>query len=246
MLTARPTLPGADGLALAYSSGSGKGNLGSGGGGPCPPGYCIPNPRVQAMPQLPSGTSAPNTVFTMHAVRVLHLQLSVQAYQLTTPSALTTQQKQTARTVVTASGSTIETASSFASLNEVLGWSILIGLLIALGVLAMTVGLIRAETAGELRVLAAAGASRRTRRALTSITAATLGLVGAVLGVVTAYLLVGAFLANNFSNNLSELTWNLPLRPLGAIVLGLPLLAALGGWVFAAREPTAIGRQPLE
>ena len=96
-----------------------------------------------------------------------------------------------------------------------LGWSILIGLLIALGVLAMTVGLIRAETSGELRVLTAAGASRRTRRALTSITAGTLGLVGGVLGIVTAYLLVGAFLANNFSGNLSELTWNLPLRPLG-------------------------------
>jgi len=201
---------------------------------------------IQEMAQLPSGTSAPNTVLTMHAVRTLHLQLSLQGYQLTTPSALTTQQKQTARTIASGYTATIETASSFASLNEVLAWSILVGLLVALGVLAMTVGLIRAETAGELRVLTATGASRRTRRALTSITAGTLGLVGGVLGIVTAYLLVGAFLANNFSDNLSELTRNLPLRPLGAIVLGLPVLAALGGWVFAAREPTAMGRQPLE
>jgi len=245
VLTARPTLPDAGGLSLTYG-GSPKGGPGPGAAGPCPPGYCVPNPKVQEMAQLPAGTSAPNTVFTMYAVRTLHLQLSLQAYQLTTPSALTTLQKQTARTVATGYTATIETASSFASLNDVLGWSILIGLLLALGVLAMTVGLIRAETAGDLRVLTAAGASRRTRRALTSITAGTLGLVGGVLGIVTAYLLVGAFLANNFSDNLSDLTRNLPLRPLGVIVLGLPVLAAIGGWVFAAREPTAMGRQPLE
>jgi putative ABC transport system permease protein len=110
----------------------------------------------------------------------------------------------------------------------------------------MTVGLIRAETSSELRVLSAAGAGRRTRRALTSVTAATLGFVGAVLGIVTAYLLVGAFLANNFSDNLSELTNNLPLRPLGVIVLGLPLVAAVGGWLFAARDPGGLGRRPLE
>ena len=186
----------------------------------------------------------------MHAVHSLHLQLSsAQAIVLTTPDALTAQQKSTARVIAASTGATgasIETASSFASLNEVLSWAILLGLLVALGVLAMTVGLIRAETLSELRVLTAAGAARRTRRALTSVTAASLGFVGAVLGIVTAYLLVGAFLANNFSDNLSELTNNLPIRPLGAFVLGLPLLAAAGGWLFSAREPAAIGRQPLE
>ena len=60
-------------------------------------------------------------------------------------------------------GAVIETANSFASLNEVLAWAIAAGLLLALGVLAMTVGLIRSETASELRVLTATGASRRTR-----------------------------------------------------------------------------------
>jgi len=245
VLTSRPTLPAAAGeIALDYGatpSGPSFGNA-----GPCPPGYCILAPKVQAMPQLPTGTSAPNTVLTMHAVRTLHLHLSAAAVELTTPAALTAQQKQAALTIANAATATIETASSFASLDEVLGWAILLGLLVALGVLAMTVGLIRAETAAELRVLTATGASRRTRRALTSVTAGALGFVGAVLGVVTAYLLVTAFLANNFSDNLSELTRNLPLRPLGVLVIGLPLLAALGGWLFAAREPAGIARQPLE
>jgi putative ABC transport system permease protein len=248
VLSARPTLPGAGGLALTYGSGGpGSGSGLEGQIGPCPPGYCVPNPIVQAEPKLPSGTSAPNTVLTMHAVRSLHLNLGApQAILVTAHAALTTQQKNAARVIASGTGASIETASSFASLNEVLGWAILLGLLVALGVLAMTVGLIRAETASELRVLAAAGAARRTRRALTSVTAAALGFVGAVLGIATAYLLVGAFLANNFSDNLSELTNNLPIRPLGAFVVGLPLLAAAGGWLFSAREPEGIGRQPLE
>ncbi|HEY8080472.1 MAG TPA: FtsX-like permease family protein, partial [Acidimicrobiales bacterium] len=244
VLSARPTLPHASGLAIVYSAPTNKG-FDQGQTGPCPPGYCVPDPVVQAMPQLPAGTSAPNTVFTMRAVRLLHLQLQPAIWLVTTPAPLTSLQKQSARTIAASAGASIETASSFASLNEVLGWSILLGILVALGVLAMTVGLIRAETSGELRVLTAAGASRRTRRALTSVTAAALGFVGAVLGVVTAYLLVGAFLATNASDNLSELVNNLPIRPLAAIVLGLPLLAALGGWCFAAREPTSISRQPL-
>jgi putative ABC transport system permease protein len=197
------------------------------------------------MGRLPGGTSAPNTVFTMRAVRQLHLQLSPATWLVTTAAPLTELQKQAARTIAAGAGASIETASSFASLNQVLGWSILLGILVALGVLSMTVGLIRAETASELRVLTAAGASRRTRRSLTSVTAAALGFVGAVLRVATAYLLVGAFMATNVSDNLSELANNLPIRPLAAIVLGLPLLAALGGWCFAAREPTSISRRPL-
>ena len=37
-------------------------------------------------------------------------------------------------------------------------------ILLALGILAMTVGLIRSETAGDLRTLTAAGATSRIRR----------------------------------------------------------------------------------
>jgi putative ABC transport system permease protein len=246
VLSSRPTLPGAGGLALIYGAANSPSFQGGPDTGPCPPGYCLPNPVVQAMPQLPSGTSAANTVLTMHAMRSLHISMSVYGDVLTTAATLTTAQKNAARTIATSTGASIETANSFASLNEVLAWAIALGLLVALGVLAMTVGLIRAETASELRVLTAAGASRRTRRALTGVTAATLGFVGAVLGIVTAYLLVGSFLANNFSSNLSELTFNLPIRPVGAIVLGLPILAGIGGWLFAAREQGGIGRQPLE
>ena len=55
-------------------------------------------------------------------------------------------------------------------------------------VLAMTVGLIRSETAADLRVLSATGASGRTRRMLTGATAGALALLGALLGTAAAYL----------------------------------------------------------
>ena len=67
------------------------------------------------------------------------------------------------------------------------------GILLALGILAMSVGLIRSETAGDLRILAATGASGATRRTLTAATAGALGLLGAVMGTVAAYVATIAY-----------------------------------------------------
>ena len=55
-------------------------------------------------------------------------------------------------------------------------------------------GLVRSETAGDLRTLAATGASGWTRRMLTAATAGALGLAGAVLGTVAAYTAAIGFL----------------------------------------------------
>ena len=41
---------------------------------PCPAGSCLANPKIQEVGALPSGTSAPNTVITEHAVHQLGLQ----------------------------------------------------------------------------------------------------------------------------------------------------------------------------
>ena len=51
----------------------------------------------------------------------------------------------------------------------------------------MTVGLIRSETANDLRTLTATGASSTTRRTLTGATAGALALLGALLGTAGAY-----------------------------------------------------------
>ena len=68
------------------------------------------------------------------------------------------------------------------------------GALLALAILAMTVGLIRSESAGDLRILTATGATPRIRRTLTAATAGALALLGAVLGVAGAYVAAGLVL----------------------------------------------------
>ena len=85
-----------------------------------------------------------------------------------------------------AAGATIGTKSGELGLSEISDGATAVGVLIALGVLVMTVGLIRSETARDLRSLTAAGASRRTRRTLTAATAGAIGLLGAVLGAAAA------------------------------------------------------------
>jgi putative ABC transport system permease protein len=105
----------------------------------------------------------------------------------------------------------------------------------------MTVGLIRSETANDLRTLTATGAGSTARRALAGATAGALALLGALLGTTGAY---AALLAWHRSN-LHPLT-NVPVVNLILIVVALPLIAAGGGWLLAGREPGAIARQPLE
>ena len=61
----------------------------------------------------------------------------------------------------------------------------------------MSVGLIRSETASELRTLTAAGASSRTRRSLTAVTAGGLAFLGALLGTIAAYVAVAGFFQSN-------------------------------------------------
>jgi putative ABC transport system permease protein len=112
---------------------------------------------------------------------------------------------------------------------------------VALAVLAMTVGLIRRETARDLRTLTATGASSATRRTLTGVTAGALALLGALLGTVGAYLALLAWYRSQL-----HLLSHPPVVDLGVIIVGLPLAAIVGGWLLAGREPLAIARQPLE
>src|SRR6202035_4050796 len=74
ILTMRPGLSTMSLMQLTYGDqGGGQDFVGPGNGPngqnswPCPAGSCIANPPVQEVGQLPSGTSAPNTVVTEHA-----------------------------------------------------------------------------------------------------------------------------------------------------------------------------------
>ena len=115
------------------------------------------------------------------------------------------------------------------------------GALLALAILAMTVGLIRGESAGDLRTLTAAGATSRIRRTLTATTAGALALLGAILAVAGAYLVMLAL----YHDDIGYLS-DVPFLYLGLAIAGVPLAAAAAGWLVAGREPPAIARPVLE
>ena len=140
----------------------------------------------------------------------------------------------------------VESRNDIPSGSTIVNWATLFGILIALGVLAMSVGLVRSETSSELRTLSATGASSYTRRTLTAVTAGTLGFLGALLGVVGGYVaMIGWLRSNSLNGGISALT-HVPIRDLCLILFGMPILAAVVGWLLANREPAVLGRQPIE
>jgi putative ABC transport system permease protein len=209
---------------------------------PCPASATIGNPKIQTISGLPSGTSEPNTLITVHAVQQMRLQTGTAGWLIQAAAPLTATQVSNARAAVVAAGGQIETKSGQLSIAQIGDAASTAGICIALVMLAMSVGLVRSETAGDLRTLAAAGASARTRRAITAATAAALAVGGVILGTATACLAVIAWA----HSSLSAVFMNVPGIDYLLILAGLPLAATAGGWLLAGRERQAIGRQPIE
>ena len=212
----------------------------------CPAGSCLNNPVIQEVGNLPSGTSAPNTVVTEHAVRTLGLQTSPAGWLIQTPRPLTAAQITDARQAAAAAGLTVETKNSAPTSAEITDWATVFGIVLALGVLAMSVGLIRSETAGDLRTLTAAGASAFTRRSLTAVTAGALGLLGAVLGTAAAYVAAAGWLRNSSLNGGLSSLGQVPWFNLFLIVVAMPVAATMIGWLLAGREPSGVATRPLD
>ncbi len=250
ILTMRPGLDSFSDMQLVYGNYGGPSGPPVGGGQnafPCPQSECLANPKIQEVSALPSGTDAPNTVITEHAVQALglHTTLSVDGWFIQTAHPLTASEITAARLTAAAAGLTIDTKSDQPTSAEVLNWATAFGILLALGVLAMTLGLIRSETAGDLRTLAATGAGSSTRRMITAATAGALGLLGAVLGTAAGYLGVIAFSSRNSLDGISSLS-SIPYKNLLVILICMPVIAAAVGWLLSGREPASMALQPLE
>jgi putative ABC transport system permease protein len=251
VLTMRSGLPGTSHMQLQY----GDGGIGSperigpdAGPTPCPAASCVANPIIEEVGGLPGGMSAPNTVVTEHAVTSLHLQssISLQGWLLESSSPFTAAQISDARQTASAAGLTVESKNDEPTSAEIINWATVFGIVLALCVLAMSVGLIRSETARDLRTLTATGASSATRRAITAVTAAALGFVGAVLGAVAGYIaLAGWFRSSELNGGLSALA-HVPWFNLFLLVIAMPLAAGGIGWLLAGREPSGIATRPLE
>jgi putative ABC transport system permease protein len=250
-LTMRPGLAGLPHMEMIWGSAGSCTGLcqgtpaepGADGGPPCTQSNgCLANPAIQTVSSLPGGTSAPNTVITEYAVSRYHLQPSLDGWLIQAPAPLTATQINAAKRLALAYGVTIETKSDTPGLGEFADGGTALGIVIALGVLAASVGLIRSETGRDLRTLTATGASGATRRMITAATAAALGLLGAILGMAGA-VIAGLAWAHG---SLSAMFGDVPLTDALILLIGLPLIAAAVGWLLAGREPPLIARQPIE
>jgi putative ABC transport system permease protein len=212
---------------------------------PCMPGSCLANPPIQEIGALPSGTSAPNTVITEHAMREFSFTATTTGWLIQAPGGLTATQVTNARQTAAAAGASIETVNNIPSFTQITAVATIFGLVLALGILAMSIGLVRSESASDLRTLTATGASGTARRTLTAATAGALALTGAVVGTAGGYLAAIGFFRSNQLDQLSELG-SVPVAELVWILAGLPLIAVVVSWLLAGREPPAIARQPLE
>jgi putative ABC transport system permease protein len=198
--------------------------------------------RVERIPS-PSGryTSTPTSLVTSGGLRRRHWEPVPYGWFVEASGRLTNAQLAAARETADDAGLTVEARDRETDLKTTGVVATAVGVLAAFAILAMTVGLIRTEAAGEVRILAATGASSRTRRALTASTAGTVALLGTILGILAAYLTLGAA----YLDDLGELG-NVPVVELLATLIGIPAAAALGGWVFASSEPPAVPRHAIE
>jgi putative ABC transport system permease protein len=252
VLSSRPGLAGS-GVQLTFGDvdKGGGGFAGPGEGGPnqCTPSQCLAHPVIQEESRLPIGTSSPNTVITESALQRLHLtsQNSLGGWTILANSPITQAQLTSANSLAASGDLSIESKNDEPTSGEIVNWATVFGIALALGVLAMSVGLIRSETAGDLRTLTAAGASSRTRRSLTAVTAGGLAFLGALLGTVAAYIgLLGWFNSNSLEGGVADIINHVPWSNLFFIVIAMPIAATLIGWVLAGREPTGIGSRPME
>jgi putative ABC transport system permease protein len=213
------------------------------GGPPCTlSNHCLASPAIQTVSSLPSGTAAPNTVVTEYAVSKYHMQTQLSEWLIQTSAPLTAAQLSAVRQFGHANEVQVQTATYNPSLVDFTRGATVLGIVIALSVLAMSVGLIRSETAPDLRTLTATGASGATRRTITAATAAALGLLGAILGMAGAVIAGMAWT----HSGLTATAGGVPPSDILTLLIGLPLVAAIGGWLFAGREPPAVARQSLE
>jgi putative ABC transport system permease protein len=189
----------------------------------------------------PAYSSLPTSFITLAALRRGGWKPARAGWLVETDRPLASAQLATARQLASDAGLRIEARRDQTSLLVLRAGATAAGMLLALGVLAMTVGLIRSEAAGDLRTLTATGATSRTRRTLTAATAGALAILGLLLGIAGAYLALVA----GYRSDLGNLS-RVPILDLTITAVGLPLLAALAGWLLAGREPPSIARQPLQ
>lgn len=197
-------------------------------------------PLGQAVDLTPSYTSLPGTLVGDDEIRRRGWTKATVGWLLQAPDAFTEAEIAQLREFAAANELLVEDHEELSSLTSLSWGATGTGILAALAVLAMTVGLIRAESARDTRILVATGATSTIRRTLTASTAGGLAALGALVGTLSAYAIVDAgFIADR--SGLAAV----PAGSLALIVLATPVAATAAGWLLAGRTPTNIAR-PIE
>jgi putative ABC transport system permease protein len=197
-------------------------------------------PRTSSI-GAPTYSSAPTSLITTTGLDREGWAAARVGWLVETKAPLTRAEVSATRDMTAAAGLTVEARDHQDSLATTRSVATAGGMLLALCILAMTVGLIRSEAGRDLQTLTAAGATSTTRRTLSAATAGALALLGAVLGMAGAYLALIA----GYLDDLERLS-PVPVVYLGLILVGLPLIAAASGWLLAGREPTTLGGRALD
>jgi putative ABC transport system permease protein len=208
-------------------------------------GGSVPGVRVQDVEAIdvPPYSSPPRAFITAAALDRHGWESVPAAWLVEAREPLTGDQLAEAREQAAEAGLTVEARRGQEGLSQLRSAATAVGHVLALGIVSMTVGLVRSDAAADMRTLTAVGASRRMRRAVTGATAGALALLGAVLGTAGAY----AGLSAGYADDLGALL-PVPVLNLVAVTVGLPVVAAAAAWLLGggSNQPSALARNPLE
>lgn len=197
-------------------------------------------PVVDPVQLEPSYTSLPGSFISTAGIARRGWAPARSAWWLVAPDAITAEQLSQAREIAAGAGLSVEARRGQGSLKALQAGATVVGLLAALAILAATVGLIRSEMSGDIRILTASGATSTIRRNLAASTAGGLAVLGVILGTTGAYLGFAAFHSGDL-----DVLLPIPVGHLVVLVVGVPSLAAAAGWLIGGKEPPAIARNPI-
>ena len=186
-------------------------------------------------------SSTPSSLITEAGLQKHGWQTRRSGWLLEAAQPITAEHRASLRDHAAAAGLTVEFRDPQNALGTIRLAATVVGVLVALGVIGLTLGLLRVETNNDLRTLTATGAPRSVRRSLSAATGASLATTGTLLGVGLAY----AGLIAAYASNLDPLL-RVPVAHISVLVAGVPALAAAASWLVAGKEPPMLRRAPIE
>lgn len=200
-------------------------------GSPDAPGGDRPNVVVDWQYFTPNYTSLPAAIASADRIEEAGWEAIPSGQWLVDATSVTREELSDAREIAATTGLTIEVRDAQRGLGTVRAIATVVGVLVALGVITVMVGLIEGETARDRATVTATGAPSVVRRSITMTTAATLAILGVLLGGAAAVVIVTAGYLND-----PGVLWRIPVGYVLMIAIGTPLVAGLGGWIVGGRD----------